>query len=146
MHKVFFIVVLMGTSDRWNDFVLPQIGHQTDTRDVNRQPVNYKRHPCIAGNGTVLTNNGLILCLDPTEKELKMQLRAIGGLNRYYVAAQQQESKQFPIIWSYLSSGASHRKKIVSHNVKPKSRNSKTASRKQKTVPHNLRHEIQRTC
>ena len=138
------------------EFALAPFIRQTVTHNVARQRKENGRHPC-TGKDTVPTSIGPVLCLVPTEQELKKQLKDVGGLNKYYAAVtkdeadkfanllpglkatvtpQKERAKPFPIIWSYFSSAVTRDSKsaprdlkMVSHNTKDESRNPKSASR-----------------
>ena len=112
---------------------------QQITRVVLSHSDHEKRyHPCKASirNNTVPTGKSIILCMVPTEEELREQLKKIGGLNRYYAAVTKKEADKFvsllpsprptsprekampfPIIWSHLSSVVSRNKRAVSLQI-----------------------------
>ena len=82
-------------------------------------------HPCAntTVNQTVITPQGdKVLCLVPTESELKETLQAVGGFNRHYVAVSLEQaaldfenplepiaSNPKPIVWSSNVSGKRRR-------------------------------------
>ena len=82
-------------------------------------------HPCAntTVNQTVITpQGGKVLCLVPSENELKEELQALGGFNRHYVAVSLEQaaldfenpldpiaSNPKPIVWSSNVSGKRRR-------------------------------------
>ena len=86
-------------------------------RDVPRVQRS-SEHPCQGAveNITVPTENGLVLCMVPTDKDLIRKLKDIGSFNKHYVAVTEEEANDFenllptesankevttfPIIWS----------------------------------------------
>lgn len=82
-------------------------------------------HPCAKTkvNQTVITSQGdKVLCLVPSENELKEELQAVGGFNRHYVAVSLEQaaldfenplapiaSNPKPIVWSSNVSGKRRR-------------------------------------
>ena len=118
------------------------LSHVSFTRHITRV-VQYHadwktHHPCdgSVNNGTIPTGKYLILCIVPTEEELREQLKDIGGLNRHYAAVTKKEAdnftnllpgpqppipdgeeKPFLIIWSHLTSALSRNRKAVSRDA-----------------------------
>lgn len=108
------------------------------TRVVRSSDLERRHHPCKGSmtNGTIPTGDSLILCMVPTEEELKEQLKDVGGLNKHYAAitkeeadkfvsllpnlpstSPKREAKPFPIIWSHLSSSVSRNRRAVSRDT-----------------------------
>ena len=100
-------------------------------------------------NDSNLGGKKLILCMVPTEEELREQLKSIGGLNKYYAAVTEREAenftnllpgpqppvtngeeKPFLIIWNHFRSS-------LSRNRKEFSRKKTYLSRNRKAVSHN---------
>ncbi|XP_022797019.1 uncharacterized protein LOC111335392 [Stylophora pistillata] len=108
------------------------------------------RHPC---NGPISNNSNsggkkIILCMVPTEEELREQLKSTGGLNKHYAAVTEREAenftnllpgpqppvtngeeKPFLIIWSHFMSSPSRNRKEFLGIKKLLSRNRKAVSR-----------------
>ncbi len=112
--------------------------HQITRVVLSRSDHERRHHPCKGSmtNGTILAGTSLILCMVPTEEELKEQLKDIGGLNKHYAAVTKEEAdkfasllppppptsprkeaKPFPIIWSHLLSAVSRNKRAVSRDT-----------------------------
>lgn len=130
-----FIVVFTHASE---------FAHASSTHQVTRvvhdhsdQKIRH-HHPCKGSmtNGTIPTGTSMILCMVPTEEELREQLKDVGGLNKHYAAvtreeadkfqnllprlrptAPTEEAKPFPIIWSHLTSAVSRNRRAVSRNT-----------------------------
>lgn len=122
---------------------LREFAHASSTRQIMRVVANNydqerRNHPCSGSltNGTIPTGDSLILCMVPTEEELREQLKDVGGLNKHYAAVTKEEAekfvnllptppptsprgeaKPFLIIWSHFVSAVSRNRRDVSRDT-----------------------------
>ena len=87
-------------------------------------------NPChgVYENTTVVTTQGNIFCIVPSEEELMEQLKSVGGYNKHYVAVTEEEAKNFENILPW--DGAATTQTLHQHGNHPVFRSRRYRSKK----------------